>query len=53
MSVKWKVIDLCPALDEGQYLCQLERGHAGDHLRTDWEDGEIVGPVYWSEVPAS
>ena len=48
-GVKWRIIDPCPVLQEGRYLCSGERGHGGLHYASEWEQGEIVGDVYWDD----
>jgi hypothetical protein len=48
--VKWEIVkDPCPATECGQHICQLRAGHAGQHLTTLWEYGEITGPYSWDE----
>lgn len=52
--MRWEIVDdPCPALDKGKYLCSGREGHAGDHVRDEWERGEIVGPIYWPNESVS
>lgn len=37
-------------------LCEVEipeegASHDGPHCHTEWENGEIVGPIYWEDAP--
>lgn len=40
-------------------LCEVEVSFEGAthpgkrHVYTEWEDGEIVGPVYWDDPPVT
>lgn len=55
MSTTWKRAYVDGAVDpetggECQIDVLIEGGtHESPHLTTKWENGEIVGPVYWED----
>lgn len=55
MSLTWRRVYFDGAVNPetgGECLVevQAERGtHDGPHCHDEWENGEIVGPIYWEE----
>jgi len=53
--MKWEIVHHDGAAHpETGGLCEIDvphegASHEGQHVYTEWENGEIVGPVYWTD----